>query len=407
MKMSSTENLVRQAAWLGVIFACFHAAFLVPSGNLILGLRPKFASAVIFSIALVLALLSNKGETRTWGRNEIIISILLGIWPIISGLLSATPLVATIRGFTIAAPCICGFWLARFMIVSEKEKESFRNILAIILAAALITSYLSEILTGSVFKYLDFNPHPLAGRILLMWLAPLALILSGGTKGKILGWALLLGSYGVFYFTDLRSAFLIPVALLALAGIMRLIRPLYLISIIIIMIGATAIFINQLPGWKLSIHAESAYWRAESYPFSIHISLKNPIFGIGPRAPRDQYLEEYDITYPYVTRDKIEETVKRVVTSENIFLTFMVDLGFPFLILYCGALIALLSRLIKEIRKARPPTKSPIPPEALLLSISAGIIHFLIYDGLYHPQVSLFFHLWLGLIPFGDHDRFK
>ncbi len=401
MKKFSEENYVRQAAWLGLVFACFHAAFLLPSGNMILGLRPKFASAVIFSIALVLALLSNKGKTRICGVNELIISILLGVWPIISGLLSETPFAATIRGYTISAPCVCGFWLARSMIVSEKEKERFRDILGVILAALLIVSYASELFAGSVFKYADVNPHPLAGRILLMWLAPLSLILSGAYKKKVFGWALLLASYGIFYFTDLRSAFLIPVALLAIAGIMKLIRPLFLISIVVFMTVATTIFINQLPGWKLSIQAESAYWRAESYPFSIHIALKNPIFGVGPRAPRDQYLEDYQIRYPFVTKEKVEESVKRVVTSENIFLTFMADLGFPFVTIYCGVLIVLLLRLITEIRSARGPT-SAIPPMALFLSISAGIIHFMIYDGLYHPQVSLFFHLWLGLIPHRD-----
>jgi hypothetical protein len=73
-----------------------------------------------------------------------------------------------------------------------------------------------------------------------------------------------------------------------------------------------------------------------------------------------------------VTKEKFRESVSFVVTSENVFSNFMADLGFPFLILYVACLVVLLIRLIGSLRKPDP--RGYLPPLALLLPITAGLL---------------------------------
>ncbi|MGB6064771.1 MAG: hypothetical protein WBG50_08175, partial [Desulfomonilaceae bacterium] len=90
-------------------------------------------------------------------------------------------------------------------------------------------------------------------------------------------------------------------------------------------------------------------------------------------------------------------TTSTQLPDEPVFLSFMADLGFPFLLIYCLAVLLLCIRLVRLVK--HPMSGSSLPPLALLLSILAGLLHFQVLDGLFHPQVSWFFHILLGLIP--------
>ena len=157
------------------------------------------------------------------------------------------------------------------------------------------------------------------------------------------------------------------------------------------------LFFNQLPESKMRADNEPTYYRVENYPFSWHIAVRNPFLGNGLRAPREKYLEDYELVYPYSTKEKFADSTRRIVCSENVFLTFMADLGFPFLIIYMGSVIILLIRLIRSASKPNPP--GFLPPLAILLPLVGALMHFLVLDGLLHAHVSWFFHILLGMIP--------
>jgi len=206
-------------------------------------------------------------------------------------------------------------------------------------------------------------------------------------------------SYLVFFLTPLRSAVLIPLTLGLLAVFFGVLRVKYLVVAAIPLLVMLIYFFNHLPYFKLGLgkEYEPAYYRVENYPFSWHIALKHPFLGIGLRAPRDEFLKDYEVKYPYVTWEEFAESTKKIRTSENIFLTFMVEAGFPFLILYTFSLVVLLTRLVRRV--AAPPAAWVIPPLALLLPLIAALLLFQVLDGLLHPQISWFFHILLGLIP--------
>jgi hypothetical protein len=146
----------------------------------------------------------------------------------------------------------------------------------------------------------------------------------------------------------------------------------------------------------LDLQHPSVAYRAENVLFSWNIAVKHPIFGIGLWAPREQYLEDYQMTYPYVSKDVFKQWVMSFRTSENNLLTFLTDLGFPFVIIYCGALIAIIRRLVRMA--FNPPAECVPHPLALLLPITGAVLHFQIFDGLFQPQISWFFHVLLGMV---------
>lgn len=261
-------------------------------------------------------------------------------------------------------------------------------------------SLISYRYADNVYHLLDPNPHPLATRILLLWFAPLSLLLCGTAPAKIAAAFLMIASYLVFYLSELRSAVLIPVALCILAVMLGRLRLRYMMALFISLFIVIVYFLYHLPELKMGKTYEPTYYRAENYPFSLHIALKHPFFGIGIRAPREEFFNDYDIKYPYVARDTFLESVSRIRSSENIFLTIMAEVGFPFLILYNFSLAILLRGLVQRIA---PCSQSCVlPPFALLLPLSAALIHCLVFDALLHPQVCWFFHILLGLIPLGD-----
>ncbi|MGO9566819.1 MAG: O-antigen ligase family protein [Desulfomonilaceae bacterium] len=378
------------------LFTCVHAAFLQPYAVIVPGERAKLFTGLLCALSLLIALIFSKNRSNCGTRREVTISIILVVLISMSSLLSSAPQSPSFRGFVVAAAGLGGFWCARLLLTVPARQKLFTWVCTALLSVMVGLGVVGYLGSGAVDRFMDVNPHPLASRMLLLSFAPLTLMLVGNRSLVALGTALLGLTYAVFYLSRLRSAMLIPIALGLAAtrfgalSLRRFLWGMLPFSLIILC------FFYSLPQWKIGLDYEPAYYRAESYPFSWHIALKHPFLGIGLRSPRDEYLEDYEIRYPYVTKEKFSASVKEIVTSENTLLTFMVDLGFPFFLLYTASVIILLLRLVQAVRLNRQ--SAFLPPLALLLPIAAGLLHFQVFDGLLHPQVSWFFHILLGLI---------
>ena len=151
---------------------------------------------------------------------------------------------------------------------------------------------------------------------------------------------------------------------------------------------------------RYSEGSESIYYRIENFPFAWEIAKAHPWLGIGLRAPRKKFLENYVPKYHHVTKQEFAQSVERIVSSDNTLLTFMAGLGFPFLIIYTGSLIILMGRLAGMYFHAD--ASLAFNPLALLLPLSASLLYALLFDALLFPQICWFFHIFLGLIPFSS-----
>lgn len=393
----SSASRADKLIWFLFCATSLQLAFLHPYLVLIPGERANLFSGLLCALTLGAACLFAKKEAIDKKSPEVLISLALALLVFLSGIFSLTPGSSSARGFVVLASGLGGFWCARILLTPESRQKFFIRLSLIMLAGILLLSLISYFYYGNVYLIVDANPHPLATRILILWFAPLALLFGRSGSGKIVAALLLAVSYLVFYLSGLRSAMLIPLFLCLLAFLFGALRFKYLLLIFLPLMAIIPYFFYHLPQEKIGKEFEPAYYRAENYPFSWHIALKHPLLGIGLRAPREEFLKDYEIKYPYVTKEKFVDSVTRIRSSENIFLTFMAEVGFPFLLLYLFSLVILFIRLVR--RTVRPSPAYFLPPLALLLPLAAALLQFQVLDGLLHPQISWFFHLLLGLIP--------
>ncbi len=383
--------------WILFCLTCLQAALLMPDVVLVPGERAKVFTGLLCGLSLIGALFFVEKKHGCGTRLEVLISgSLLGLC-ILSGLFSSIPQSSLLRGFVVMASCLGGFWCARILLNTPERQIVFVWWCLAILLTLILLSFAGQAASGKIEHFLDVNPHPLANRILILAFAPLALVLKSGAVQITLGVTLLCLGYCVFLVSNLRSVVLIPVVLGAVAVAYGTLSVRRFLIILVPVAVAAVLFFFQLPVAKLDPRYEPAYYRVENYPFSWSIAMKNPWLGIGLRAPRDKYLEDYQVKYPYATKEQFAESSNRIVSSENVFLTFMAELGFPFLIIYVGSLTVLFVRLVRAVVHANG--SNVLPPLALLLPLTGALLHFQVLDGLLHPQISWFFHLLLGLIP--------
>ncbi|MEW6387213.1 MAG: O-antigen ligase family protein [Thermodesulfobacteriota bacterium] len=383
--------------WIFFCFTSFQLAFLQPYLVIIPGERVNLFSGLLCALTLGVCCLSARKGGVTKKSPEVLISLILAVLMILSGLFSLTPVSSSLRGLTVLASGLGGFWCARILLADAARQRFILRFSLLLLSGILLLCLISYARWGEVARLLDNSPHPLEGRILILWWAPLTLLLNASIPGKVAAGLLLALSYLVFLLSDLRAVVLIPLLLGLLAAYFRVVRFRYILLLLIPLLVITINFFHRLPKEKLGRQFEPTYYRLENYPFSWHIAVQHPVWGIGLRAPREEFLKDYEVKYPYVTREDFLGSVRHKGTSENTFLTLLVGAGFPFVALYLFSLFILLARLVHSVNL--PKETSGFPPLALLLPITAALLHFLVFDGLLFPQVSWFFHLLLGLIP--------
>jgi len=197
-----------------------------------------------------------------------------------------------------------------------------------------------------------------------------------------------------------EMAMILPLAMLIPIFLVTLAKPgsKYGLLLILFMVSlVTAHYVARVSSENFSGNAYQA-GRMEFYTFSLHVAKNNPFLGVGLRTPRDSELSNYNVWHPALTNKQFAVDVKTLVTSQNIFLTFVVGFGVPFGLLYLGAVTGLYVRLMRFVW--HPPPEQVVPPMALVIPITGAVLHFMSMDIMLMPQIAWFFHVLLGMIPF-------
>ncbi len=341
------SNFADIFVWLLFCGACVYLAFLHPYVVLIPGERANvfagFVCAFVFAAALLVANVRKIRLTRT----EATVSLGLLLLAVVSGLLSPAPWSSSIRALVLISSVLGGFWSARILVNSSARQHALIWLLSLILGGVSAVSLWSFYVHGHVYYYLYANPHQIVNMVLLLLIGPLVLISRRNPLSIIIGVTILILACATLFLTAVRyveSGVLIPfvaVCILTLLGLFHSKTSARLFVLIVITAAVAAYYWTYLtPKFLSSLDYQS--YRIESYPFSFHIAKKHPLFGIGLRAPRTEYLADYKVKHPAPTRETFGAMVQDYVTPENIFLALMAGIGIPFLILYCFALIFLL-----------------------------------------------------------------
>ncbi len=401
-KIPRAEKLI----WIFFGVTCLQLAFLQPYLVLIPGERANLFSGLLCFLTLLVACFLGK-ESLPKKSPELLISSVLLILALLSGLFSLNPRSASLRVFILAASALGGFWCARILLTTAANRRLFQWLCLVILVGIMLLSFVGYFLSGKVTHFFDPNYHSPTDIIFLLSFAPLTLITEKSRPKVILGVVILGLSYIILCLSGSLSVVLITQGLFLAIALMGRLPFRYFLIVVITMsllpIGRgtdrPAIFyvVQHIMEQKTVKEHVSVYYRIENIYLSWRIALEHPFFGIGLRTSREKFLENYQPRYPYVTKEKFAQKAGEVVSSDNMVLTLLAGLGFPFLIIYSTSILILLWRMIRMA--SNPSLLPPIPPLAILLPLVASLLHFQFFDGLLFPQLSWFFHILLGLIP--------
>jgi hypothetical protein len=392
----------RIGLWVLFCATCLQLTLLKPYVVLIPGERANVFSGMLCAATLLATLIFGRTEIVRPKLSEVVVSVVLTALALISSLLSSAPATSMARAFVIMSAGLGGYWCSRLLLSTRESRFFFQRFCLVLLGIALVLALAGLKVSGQIHWFIGSHWHQTACLIILLSFAPLALLDSRSKALIVVAVVMLSLSYVTLLVSGInrgtKSVVVIPVILLLMAACWRKwsIRHSILILTVLFLVSITAVGHLRFRAQGLDLQHESLAYRAENVIFSWHVAVQHPVFGIGLWAPRDRYLEDYNMTYPYVSKDTFTEWVRSLRTSENTVLTFLVDLGFPFVLIYCTVLIAIVLRLV---RLAFQPPPGCFPhPLALLLPITAAMLHFQVLDGLFHPQIGWFFHVLIGMV---------
>lgn len=397
----TTSSLGAKLAWLLFLATSLHLAFLQPMLEVIPGERAKVFSGIWCALTFLMVLVFQRPRPVNWKSPAVLISLTLVILVLASSFRSPEKASSLARAFVILSAGLGGYWSARLLLRTPERQRYFLWFSLGLLVMVLLLCAAGIWTTGSVFQFLDEHYHPVGSRIILFSFVPLALVCSPGRLKMGLGIALLSVAYLILLLTGknagMGSALLVPPALGLLAACFRPWRARQLVIILFLLFFASVTaghLLRPIVAEKNKYH-ESVAYRLENIRFSWHLVREHPWLGISLWTSREAYLQDYEVKYPYLTKEDFSAWTRKLRTSENNFLTFMADLGLPFILLYSGIVLVILGRLMGQA--LQPPASAVFPPLALLLPLGGEILHLQVFDGLFHPQVSWFFHILLGL----------
>lgn len=390
---SSAEKLV----WMAFCATCLQLTFRVPYVALVPGYNTNLFAGVLCAVTFLLCIMA-MGRNLQYSRAEVAISLALACLTVLNTIMSSDPFRSSLRGFTLLATGLGGFWCSRMLLHDEAARGFFRKLCLLLLSGAIMAGLVGYFLEKYPASALDLHKHPFNGMILLFTFAPLALLWERRRLRTVGAAALLILSYLVIALSFDPMVWFPPILFFITLLLMPFRRKARLVAVAsLVAVFAGYFHYRHVPPRFGEPDDLSTYIRAENYFFSFHLAVRNPWLGIGLCAPREPHLEGYEVKYPYVTKERFRSHLPENRTSENQFLTFMSDMGFPFLVLYGGVLAFLVVRLGYAVRRGG--SCRGVPPVALFVPIAGELLHFQFYDGLLHPQICWFFHLLLGMIP--------
>ncbi len=392
------KNLDEKIMWILFYVTCFQLAFLFPYIRIIPGQRANLFSGLLCASVLIMVFIKKRSELKL-SSGEMIVSIILVCLALLSGIFSDAPQNAFIRAFVVAGSGLGGYWCSRLLLNNRVCLNFFKWFCLALLTGIIFLGLGSFFLKGVTTAFLGIHKHELNGIILILSFAPLALVYSKKKVQVISGVLMLIMSYAVISLSfDPMIWFPSILCLLVLFLKIKTIKlksP-WIFIVILMVVFASYFHTYHVPKRFGEKHDISTWIRIENYFFSFHMAKQHPFLGIGLTAPRYKYVPDYDIKYPYINKTTFGWTLLENRSSENQFLTFMCDVGFPFFFIYVMVTLRLFFILFKAVKKGDP--IATFHPVVLFVPATGALLHLQFNDSLMQPQLCWFYHILLGMI---------
>lgn len=376
---------------------CIQAAFLKPYVVLVTNERTNLFSPLLSLVCLIVVLWfyrKSPPKSTLWRRWELPVWAILGALSVFSGYLSPERIPSLYRVFSFFASALSGYWCGR--ILSQNTLWNYSVAVLFSIFFSFITFY--QIFFGTSLPAFHDHHHAMANMLILFAAGPITLFLrTTSVPKKFVFFSLLCFGFFACYAIGSRFVILLPFVLLPVLMALGLVPKKYALLSLAIFILTASFFFAQKPGKVLKLrNYESVFYRIEGIPTTVHILKKSPWFGIGFRASREPYLDDYEMYFDLTDKKTYMEVVRRNVTEDNMLTTMLVGLGLLPTITYLFLFLGYAQRLMQNFSSGN---SGGLATAAIGFSLIASVIHFSVQDGLLSPQINWFFHLLVGMIP--------
>jgi hypothetical protein len=373
---------------LALLFlVCAQAALLQPYLVLWPGERTNLFTPLLALLPLVPLWRDVLGQ---WGRRHWLAWAVLGAGLAASAWVSAEPGPSLARAFAFWAPAASGLFCAASLLGPANARRALFRILTACFAAVTAMHFA----LGSPPEFLGWHHHALTGVLLLLSAGPIHWLLSARGRGRLAPAALLAAGYALCFLAGSRFAVLLPVLVfsgLALTGRRARLRSLAVAAVVA---ALALVFFEVNPGKLLRFNNyESTSYRLEGMPAAVELMRQHPVAGIGIRTARTEMLKDFVPVFGTADKTFFLDVLSRNVTLDNQYLSLPVGVGIPLALLYFSLVGRLLLRFGRAVAARRLDAATEM---ALLVPLAGTALHLVIYDGLFYPQISWFFHLLLG-----------
>lgn len=241
------------------------------------------------------------------------------------------------------------------------------------------------------------NPIPTGTAIILLLVGPLSLL--GKEKGfrKVLTIALILAGLSLIVLTQRRGTLLAIFAMVLFWAVIA--RSKWALLCSVAGVGAALVALPRIAGlWGALDPKKWAHFtvlfRIESFLLGLNIFPTSPWLGIGVRTyGYTDYLADYQLHNPGMVKFGAE--MSRVQTLDNMFMTFLVEFGSLFAVVYACLIFYILYRYIRCERPFTSPNKGKL---IVLLPLVGVAVQSVTYDTLLSPPVNWLFSVQMGIL---------
>jgi hypothetical protein len=296
------------------------------------------------------------------------------------------------------------FSISYFLFKSKQAQKGFFYLCSFCFVVFLVIGsfeFIQQInVPGKRILLFSSNPIPAGSLLILLSIGPLILAAQAENRWEIFFWTscLLIGILLIFLIAQ-RGPILALIVMVFVGAMICRNGAWVLILVALVLAGIgyqyrdSALFLYK----EKLLKKETVLVRMEFYFIALDVMREKPVFGLGFNSPLSRFVP-YDYKpriYSQYGGSAFSAMTRGIEVFDNMFLSFMGEMGGLFALSYLG----FLAYALKNIGLVRSENANVRTHTSLLLIVLAGfLLHSLTFDSLKYPHLNWIFHSLLGLM---------
>ncbi|MDA8560421.1 O-antigen ligase family protein [Nitrospinae bacterium] len=302
---------------------------------------------------------------------------------------------------------ILAFSVSYSLFNSKQAQKRFFYLCSFCFVALLFFGVFEFFQPGGRILLLSSNPIPAGSILILLSGGPLILATQAEYKWQKIFWISCLHAGVLLVILIAQRGPVLAIIVMAFIGGMGYRKGTgVLILVTLVLVGIGYQFKDNVPlrYKKQLLRQETVMVRVEFYRVALEVMKEKPVFGLGFNSSLKRFIQnDYEPkTYSENRKGSFYLATKGFEVFDNMFLSFLGEMGGLFTLAYIG-LLAYILRNIYQGEKFD--THVQVHVSLLLIVIAGFLVHSATFDSLKYPHLNWVFHSFLGLLAQSHYPR--